>query len=104
MIVKYNHEREFSAMHHPYVSTGDLARFRITDTESFDYKCSVIADVNGDSLVNSADLFRTRQYLLSIITLENEYYKAADVNDDDVINSADLFRMRQHLLGVNVIK
>lgn len=104
MIVKYNHEREFSAMHHPYVSTGDLARFRITDTESFDYKCSVIADVNGDSLVNSADLFRTRQHLLTIITLENEYYKAADVNDDDVINSADLFRMRQHLLGVNVIK
>ena len=69
-----------------------------------EYTNIVIGDINGDALVNSADLLKVRQHLLNSITLEGIYFLASDVNYDNIINSGDLLRVRQHLLKSNPIE
>ena len=85
------------------VGTG----FKLKKTESGvtkEYTFIVLGDSTGDGLINSGDLFRTRQHLLEMINLKDEYFIASDVNKDNKINSGDIFSVRQHLLGINVIE
>lgn len=80
--------------------TGGKTKIYKSSNLIAEYTNVVLGDVNGDGEINSADLFRIRQYLLNIIELNDEYFLASDVNSDTEINSADLFRTRQHLLGI----
>jgi uncharacterized repeat protein (TIGR02543 family) len=63
----------------------------------------VLGDNNGDGVINSADLLKIRQHLLSVNKLSNEYFIASDIDNNNTINSLDLLRIRQHLLGTRKI-
>ena len=67
------------------------------------YDVIVYGDLNGDGVINSADLLKVRQHLLRTITLSGVNFNASDINNDGIINSGDLLRIRQYLLGTNPI-
>ena len=69
------------------------------------YTISVLGDVGGDGVVNSADLLSIQKDLLKVKEIDIQCRKkAADVNQDGVINSADLLKIQKQLLGVSNIE
>lgn len=82
------------------VSTGNKVRIKINNQKNYDYIIALLGDVNGDGIINSADLFRVRQNLINNKELTDVYGYAADINMDGIINSADLLLIRQHLLKI----
>ena len=86
-----------------YVYTGSKTKIYYNDNLLIQYTNIVRGDINGDALVNSADLLKVRQHLLNLKVLTKENLYAADINKDNAVNSADLLRVRQHLLGKKLI-
>jgi len=68
------------------------------------YTLVIYGDVNGDGIINSADLLKIRQHMLKQINIEGPSFVAANlISTDSIINSADLLRLRQHMLNQIVI-
>lgn len=86
------------------VGTGSKIRVIAGDT-TYEYMVVIYGDLNGDGLINSADLLKMRQHLLETNRLEGVYAEAGNTTrDNSSINSADLLKMRQHLLETSYIK
>ena len=81
--------------------TGDII---IINGEQYSF--IKIGDVQGDGMINSADLLKVQKHLLNIQKLEENtpYYKASDANLDGIINSADLLKIQKYLLGIGNIE
>ncbi len=84
--------------------TGGKTKIYNGNTIYKEFTNVVSGDINGDALINSADLLKIKLHLLNKSILTKAYYLAADVNHDNTINSADLLKIRQHLLGKFVIE
>jgi len=84
--------------------TGSKTKIYKNNTLYREYTNVVSGDTNGDGQIDSADLLKIRQHLLSIRNLTGIYFSASDINKDNLIDSADLLRIRQHLLGIRYIK
>lgn len=83
--------------------TGGKTRIKKGSNVYREYTNIVIGDINGDALINSADLLKIRQHLLGTNVLTGAYFLSSDINYDNKINSADLLKVRQHLLGTKPI-
>ena len=70
----------------------------VIDTGEKKYNIIVFGDLTGDGKINSADLLKTRQYLLGKTSLEGPYFEAGKITSDK-INSATLLKLRRYLLG-----
>ena len=68
------------------------------------YTNIVRGDVNGDGIVNSADLLKIVRHLKNLSSLQPINWKAADCNDDDKINSSDLLKIVKFLKGTGTIQ
>jgi len=78
------------------LATGDTITIK-SGNETKTFTIVMYGDINGDGLINSADLLKIRQHLINH-HLGNEYFKSADVNKDNKLNSTDLLKIRQHLI------
>jgi uncharacterized repeat protein (TIGR02543 family) len=64
----------------------------------------VRGDVNGDGVVNSADLLKIVRHLKNLATLTSVNWTSADCNEDQKINSADLLKIIKFLKGTGTIQ
>lgn len=81
------------------MATGDTVTIT-SGSETKTFTVAIYGDLNGDGIINSADLLKMRQHLIGSSSLNGAYKMAANITKvDDTINSADLLRLRQHLIG-----
>ena len=85
------------------IHTGSKTKILKDNIIYKEYTNVIIGDINGDGVINSADLLKIRQHLLGINKLNGPYFLSSDINYDNTINSADLLKIRQHLLNVKRI-
>lgn len=62
----------------------------------------ITGDVNGDFLVDSADVVMLARYIVGMETEVNTY--GADVNKDGSIDGRDLVKLARHMVGMEMIE
>lgn len=88
-----------------YLEKGELTDIATGFVVADKYAVVKKGDVNGDGIINSADLLAVQKHLLKIKNIAGTVYGAsADLNKDDTINSADLLKIQKYLLGVSSIE
>ena len=85
------------------IFTGGKTRIYNSNNLIKEFINIVTGDINGDGIINSADLLKIRQHLIGAKPLNGIYFTASDINYDNTVNSADLLRIRQHLIGTKLI-
>ncbi len=74
-------------------------------THIFDFKKALNAvqnggekgDVNGDWVINTADVLLIQKYLAGVVTLSEKQKELADVNDDGTVSVADVLLIQRYL-------
>jgi hypothetical protein len=86
------------------IYTGSVVKIYYQGSLVNTYTNIVRGDVNGDGIVNSADLLKIVRHLKNLSSLQSINWKAADCNDDDKINSSDLLKIVKFLKGTGTIQ
>ena len=79
--------------------TGGKTRIMRGSIVYKDFTNAVTGEINGDGLINSADLLKVVKHLKGSSVLTGAYVTAADCNKDKTINSADLLKIVKFLKG-----
>ena len=86
------------------IYTGSVVKIYYQGNLVKSYINIVRGDVNGDGLINSADLLKIVRHLKNLATLDAVNWTAADCNEDKKINSADLLKIVKFLKGTGTIQ
>ena len=86
------------------IYTGSVVKIYYQGSLVNTYTNIVRGDVNGDGIINSADLLKIVRHLKNLALLQPINWKAADCNDDDRINSSDLLKIVKFLKGTGTIQ
>lgn len=81
------------------VGTGAIINIKNDKDETVvSYTIVVSGDVDGNSIVDSMDMYKTIQHILQNKELQNEFLKAGDTNSDSKIDSMDMYNIIQIIL------
>lgn len=81
------------------VGTGTIINVKNEKEEVvYTYNIVISGDVDGNSIVDSMDMYKTIQHILENKKLENEFLKAGDTNSDTKIDSMDMYNIIQIIL------
>ena len=86
------------------IFTGSIVKIYYQGDLIKSYVNIVRGDVNGDGIVNSADLLKIVRHLKNLATLTTVNWTSADCNEDQKINSADLLKIVKYLKGTGTIQ
>lgn len=86
------------------VGTGSKILIRDSNgTGVKEYACIVYGDINGDGLIDIADMLYMKRHILGASVLGDLKEIAADVNKKDGIDIVDMLYMKRHILGHGLI-
>jgi len=81
------------------VGTGTTVEIKNSNKETIDtYTIVIYGDIDGNSKVDSMDMYKTIQHILGNNKLQNEVFKAGDTNSDSKIDSMDMYNIIQIIL------
>lgn len=82
-----------------FVGTGTTINIKNDKDEIiYTYKIIIYGDVDGNSIVDSMDMYKTIQHILKNKELQDEFLKAGDTNSDSKIDSMDMYNIIQIIL------
>lgn len=81
------------------VGTGTTVNIKNDKGEVvYSYTIVIYGDVDGNSIIDSMDMYKTIQHILENKKLENEFLVAGDTNSDSKIDSMDMYNIIQIIL------
>ena len=80
--------------------TGDSIKININNLKDFEYKISVLGDVNSDGKVSTLDFVRMKNHIMKAKLINTDVQLiSADVNDDGKISALDYVRVKNHIMN-----
>ncbi len=84
-----------------YICTGDKVELYYEGKLEKSMFISVVGDINGDGVIDAADLLVMKKDILRIKSISKDAdFSAADMNSDGYINVADLLLCKKRILGL----
>ena len=86
-----------------YIYTGSKTRITKDNNVIVEYTNIVRGDVNGDGLVNIADVVKVADHTIIQNTIKNSYEKyAGEVTNDNIINISDVIKIADYTLNKDI--
>lgn len=82
------------------LQTGDIVIVTVNSVD-YEYEISILGDVNGDSLINSADYIKIKKHIMEteVIQADSAIFFAADITKDSNVNSGDYIKVRKYIMN-----
>ncbi len=85
------------------IGTGSCVKLLFNKEVIEEYKIVIYGDLNGDGLIDSADITLLTSGILRLQKFSGEFFAAADINKDGLIDSTDLTLVLRHILRLKWI-
>ena len=99
--ILYSHiDKDNKKVSSDITKTGDIIGININNIKTFEYKVSIIGDINSDGKITSADYVKIKKHIMKTEKIKDKVYiYSADINNDNNITSADYVRIRKYIMN-----